>query len=81
MDTSSHEDGGTVGAAERFHTMANALGCVLGNIELLRKLPAGDGRSAQALHAAYESALRLQGLLESVRGSQGGGHDPEDIGG
>lgn len=61
--------------------MANVLGCVLGNIELLRKLPAGDARAVQALDAAYRSGLRLQGLLESARESQGGGHVPEDIGG
>lgn len=60
--------------------MANVLGCVMGNIELLRKLPAGDARAGQALDAAYACAQRLQGLLESARGSEGGGHVPEDPG-
>jgi hypothetical protein len=47
--------------------MANAVACVLGNLEIALRLPASDPRVLEAVEAAMRSAQRLSELMKGVR--------------
>ncbi|MFA6317740.1 MAG: hypothetical protein WC943_10010 [Elusimicrobiota bacterium] len=49
------------------HAMANAVACVLGNLEIALRLPASDPRVLEAVEAAMRSAQRLSELMKGVR--------------